>query len=225
MKLKICGMKFPENIEALSKLQADYLGFIFYKKSARYFDGIIPTLANSIKKVGVFVDSSPTEIITILNNYNLDVIQLHGNESREFVSELKGMATLYAAKDFEVWKVFSVGQDFDFSEIKSFEKIVDKFLFDTKGKEPGGNGFTFNWNALKEYPSTKPFILSGGIGLDEVENLTEFSKLEIAQFCHAIDVNSKFEIEPGLKDIALLKEFKKKINTDLTSFNPKVSGL
>lgn len=225
MKLKICGMKFPENIEAVAKLQPDYLGFIFYEKSARFFDGIIPDLPQSIKKVGVFVDASPEEIITIANNYNLDVVQLHGDQSKEYVLKLNGLATLYAAKDFEIWNVFSVGENFDFNQLEPFENKVDKYLFDTKGKLKGGNGYTFNWELLKEYSSTKPFVLSGGIGLSEVENIREFLKMEVSQYCHTIDVNSQFEIEPGLKNLNLLEVFKKNINPDLTGFNPEISEL
>ncbi|TYB75737.1 phosphoribosylanthranilate isomerase [Bizionia myxarmorum] len=211
MKLKICGMKFLENIEAIAKLKPDYLGFIFYKKSARFFDGIIPKLPSNIKKVGVFVDSSPSEIIMIANNYNLDVVQLHGNESEKFILELHKSATLNAEKHFEIWKVFSVDDTFNFHQLKPFENRVSKFLFDTKGKQPGGNGFTFDWNALNEYPSTKPFILSGGIGLDELKNIEKFSKLDVSKYCYAIDVNSKFEIEPGLKSSVKLEEFKNKL--------------
>ncbi len=205
-------MKFSDNIGAVAKLQPDYLGFIFYDKSTRYFDGLIPNLPESIKKVGVFVNSSPEDIITITNNYNLDVVQLHGNQTKEFVLMLNGLATLYAAKDFEIWKIFSVGKNFDFKELQPFENKVAKFLFDTKGKLKGGNGYTFNWEILKNYPSTKPFILSGGIGLNEVENIKEFLKQDVSKKCYALDVNSQFEMEPGLKDIEQLREFKNKIS-------------
>ncbi|UPS91867.1 phosphoribosylanthranilate isomerase [Bizionia sp. M204] len=212
MKLKVCGMKFSDNMEAVAKLGPDYLGFIFYKKSARFFDGVIPTLPNTIKKVGVFVDASPKEIITIANNYNLDVVQLHGNQTKEFVLMLNGLATLYAAKDFEVWKVFSVGQYFNFKDLQPFENKVSKYLFDTKGELQGGNGFIFNWDLLKEYPSAKPFILSGGIGLDEVEHIKEFLKQDVSKKCYALDVNSQFETEPGLKNVETIKEFKNRLH-------------
>lgn len=211
MKLKVCGMKYLDNIEAVVKLQPDYLGFIFYKKSERFFNGVIPTLPDSIKKVGVFVDASAEEIITIANNYNLDAVQLHGNQTKEFVLILNELATLYAAKHFEVWKVFSVGKQFDFKDLQPFENIVSKYLFDTKGDLKGGNGFTFNWELLKNYPSTKPFILSGGIGIDEVEHIKEFFKQGISEKCYALDVNSKFEIAPGLKDIEAIEKFKNKL--------------
>jgi phosphoribosylanthranilate isomerase len=108
----------------------------------------------------------------------------------------------------KVIKVFSIKDTFDFSVLKPYEDVCDFFLFDTKGKLPGGNGYTFNWDILKKYPSTKPYFLSGGIGLDQIENLKEFQKNDASKYCYAIDVNSKFEIKPGLKNIELLKEFK-----------------
>ena len=193
--LKICGMKFPENILEVSQLLPDYLGFIFYKKSKRYFDGQIPELPKSIKKVGVFVDESLEEIQIKIEKYNLDLVQLHGQESPEFCEKL------YQKNQIEIIKVFSVDDDFDFEILKKYEQVCDYFLFDTKGKLHGGNGFTFDWKILKKYTSTKPFFLSGGIGLEEIEQL---KLLNLPLF--AIDVNSKVEIEPGFKDIDLLKK-------------------
>ncbi|MBP93607.1 MAG: N-(5'-phosphoribosyl)anthranilate isomerase [Flavobacteriaceae bacterium] len=212
MKLKVCGMKFPDNIEAVAKLQPDYLGFIFYKKSTRFFDAIIPSLPDAIKKVGVFVDASAEDIITLANNYNLDVIQLHGNQTKEFVLALNRLVSLYANKEIEIWKVFSVGKHFNFKDLHPFEDEVHKYLFDTKGQLKGGNGYTFNWEILKEYPSKKPFILSGGIGLDEVENIKDFFKLDVSKNCFALDVNSQFEIKSGLKNIEALEKFKNKLH-------------
>ncbi len=106
-------------------------------------------------------------------------------------------------------KVFSINDDYDFSELAPFENLCDFFLFDTKGKLPGGNGFAFDWKVLKNYPSSKPYFLSGGIGLGEIEKLKQFFKSPESKYCHAIDVNSKFEIEPGLKDVEKLITFKK----------------
>ena len=196
MKLKICGMKYSENILEVSQLLPDYIGFIFWKKSSRYFDSEIPKINKSIKKVGVFVDATLEEIISKIKKYNLNAIQLHGNESAEFCKKLK-------QKNIEIIKVFSVNDDFNFSILEPFEKGCDYFLFDTKGKLPGGNGITFNWQILQHYKSTKRFFLSGGIGLEEIENIKNLN-LPI----YAIDVNSKFEIEAGLKNIELLKSFK-----------------
>lgn len=193
MKLKICGMKYPDNIQEVVKLQPDYLGFIFYEKSSRFFDGTIPEIPKSIQKVGVFVNAHLDEVLDKVTQYDLQIVQLHGNESREFCDLLKHI-------NVTVIKVFSVDDDFDFEEIRPFESVCDYFLFDTKGPLQGGNGIPFNWQILKYYPSQKPFFLSGGIGLTEIK---EIKKLNLP-IC-AIDVNSKFEIEPGLKNIELLK--------------------
>jgi phosphoribosylanthranilate isomerase len=201
MKLKICGMKYPENILEVSQLLPDYLGFIFWEKSSRYFDGEIPEINKSIKKVGVFVDATSEEIISKIKKYDLNVIQLHGNENPEFCRNLK-------MENIEIIKVFSVNDDFNFSILKPFENACDYFLFDTKGKLPGGNGITFNWQILQHYKSTKPFFLSGGIGLDDIKNI---KKLNLP--IYAIDVNSKFEVEAGLKNIELLKSFKNNLQT------------
>ncbi len=203
--LKICGMK--HNIAEVAKLQPDYLGFIFYEKSPRFFDGEIPSLPLGIKKVGVFVDSSLEEILKKIKQFKLDVIQLHGDESANFCVQLKTkcQAELVEASSIEIWKVFLIKDEFDFEILKPYENGVDKFLFDTKGKEKGGNGFTFNWEILKKYTSKKTFILSGGIGLEEMDSLKELLKTNLP--IHAIDVNSKFESEPGMKDVSKLEKF------------------
>jgi len=192
------------NITEVAKLQPDYLGFIFYEKSPRYFDGEIPELPKRIKKVGVFVDEKISKVIDLVKKYSLDVIQLHGNENKEYILDLQGYLTLYYP-DVLVWKVFSVDDKFDFNQLSVFENKVDAFLFDSKGKEKGGNGFTFNWEVLKKYKSKKPFILSGGIGLEEVDLLKKILKTDLPM--HVIDVNSRFETEPGMKDVSALKVF------------------
>lgn len=203
MKLKICGMKYHENILEVSQLLPDYLGFIFYVKSSRYFDGEIPEIPKSIKKVGVFVNANLDEINSKIKKYDLDLIQLHGNETPEFCKNLK-------QDKIEIIKVFSVDDDFDFSELEPFEEVCDYFLFDTKGKLHGGNGITFNWQILENYKSQKPLFLSGGIGIEEIENI---KKLKLPIF--AIDVNSKFEIEPGLKYTELCKDAINRVSTTI----------
>ena len=200
MKLKVCGMKYKDNIQAVANLQPDYLGFICYDKSARHFDDAIPVIPSSIKKVGVFVDEKVEVITNQIEKHQLDVLQLHGHESPEVCKLLK-------ATNKELIKVFSIKNEFDFSVLKQYEDVVDYFLFDTKGKLPGGNGYTFNWDVLKNYPSTKPYFLSGGIGIEEIEKIKQFKKSPASKYCYAIDVNSRFEIEPGLKDINVLKHF------------------
>jgi phosphoribosylanthranilate isomerase len=200
MKLKICGMKYPKNILEVGALLPDYMGFIFWEKSARYFEGTIPELPKSIKKVGVFVNASLDEILEKIKTYDLQAVQLHGQESVEFCENLKKNTP----KLIDIIKVFSILDTFDFAELKPFENVCDFFLFDTKGKLPGGNGTTFDWKVLENYPSTKPFFLSGGIGIEELNSINEILKTNLPVY--AIDVNSKFEIEPGLKNIKLCRD-------------------
>ena len=200
-------MKYPENITEVGSLLPDYMGFIFWEKSARYFDGIIPDLPKSIKKVGVFVNQSQEEILSKISKYDLQTIQLHGHESVEFCQELKNKID----PKIELIKVFSADENFDFEVVKPYESVCDYFLFDTKGKLPGGNGTTFDWRILNQYNSTKPFFLSGGIGLEEIETIKEISKTNLP--IYAIDVNSKFEIEAGLKDKNILYSFKQNLAT------------
>jgi phosphoribosylanthranilate isomerase len=222
MKLKVCGMKYQDNITEVAELQPNYLGFIFYEKSPRYFQEHIPQLSKNIKKVGVFVDASLDYILEKVNNYTLQAVQLHGNESPEFCEKLRTRHSEFISEShhenlkqvqndekLKVIKVFSIKDQFDFSILTPYEEVCDYFLFDTKGKLPGGNGYTFDWGVLKDYPSTKPFFLSGGIGLEQIENLNTFKKSDASKYCYAIDVNSKFEIEAGLKNLTELEKFKK----------------
>jgi phosphoribosylanthranilate isomerase len=203
MKLKVCGMKY--NTFEVAALQPNYLGFIFHEDSPRNFEETIPQLPKSIKKVGVFVDKTVEFIVGQIEKHQLDAVQLHGHESPEICKLLK-------SANVEVIKVFSIKNEFDFSVLAPYENVCDYFLFDTKGKLPGGNGYTFDWSVLNNYPSTKPFFLSGGIGLDELKKIKKFKDNLASKYRYVLDVNSKFEIEPGLKDIKKLKEFKNQIN-------------
>ena len=203
VKLKICGMKEIENITEISALQPDYLGFIFWEKSKRNMTlDAIPELPETTKKVGVFVDASIQEIATKINQYQLDIIQLHGNESVIFCKNVKKFSV-------EVIKVFSIDSNFNFSVVKEYVFAVDYFLFDTKGKLPGGNGITFDWNVLENYHFNVPYFLSGGIGTTEIDGLKEFLKSPAANKCYGIDVNSRFEKKPGIKNKIKLQKFKK----------------
>ncbi len=199
MKLKICGMKYEDNIKDVAELQPDYMGFIFYDKSKRNFVGQLPILPRNIKKVGVFVDALLGEVLDKIEEYDLQAVQLHGEESPEYCHELQKV---------EVIKVFSVGRTFDFRILKPYEDVCDYFLFDTAGKERGGNGIVFDWNVLRNYSSDKPFFLSGGIGLDEIENIKKFKKSDLSRHCFCLDLNSKFEEVPGLKNVEKIKYFK-----------------
>jgi phosphoribosylanthranilate isomerase len=226
MKLKVCGMKYIENIQQVASLQPDYLGFIFYEKSKRNFEGIIPTLPKSIKKTGVFVNEMLAIVISMIEEYRLEAIQLHGDESVEYILELKAQLTerkalfieenkkqtkkknkqFVAEEDIEIIKVFGIKDSFDFDVLIPYVAVVDYFLFDTKGAERGGNGTTFDWTVLERYPFEKPFFLSGGIGMEE---LLEVQKIKSSDLpVYAVDVNSKFESAPGVKKVEILKEFK-----------------
>ena len=210
------------NTAEIAGLQPDYLGFIFYEQSPRYFEGKIPKLPLNVKKVGVFVDEEIEEVVSKVKTHKLEVIQLHGNESAHYCKKLK---TYFNFNDetqsddkilskrtaTEIIKVFSIKNEFNFEILKPYENTVDYYLFDTKGQQPGGNGYIFNWQVLNNYPSTKPYFLSGGIGLEEITQLLNFLKTEKAKYCYAIDINSKFEIKPGLKNLNQIKEFKNRV--------------
>jgi len=231
MKLKVCGMKFVENIEQVAALQPDYLGFIFYEKSKRNFEGIIPELPKSIQKTGVFVNEYSEIVISLVEEYQLDAIQLHGDESSEYVKELQNQLAERRALFIEenkhqkkkknkhfisnegvkIIKVFGIKDEFNFDALKSYLEFVDFFLFDTKGKERGGNGIQFDWAVLEKYPFEKPFFLSGGIGLKDIPEVQKMINSDLP--IYALDVNSKFEIEPGVKKIEELKEFKNNVIT------------
>ena len=197
-------MKFTENIEQVSGLYPDYMGFIFYEKSKRNFEGVIPKLPKSIKKTGVFVNEYPEIVISLVEEYQLEAIQLHGDETVTYIKQLKTYLP-----SIEIIKVFGIKDEFNFDVLTPFLPLVDYFLFDTKGKERGGNGVQFDWSVLEAYPYEKPFFLSGGIGLKDVLDIQKIidSNLPI----YALDINSKFEIEPGLKNINEVKTFKNKL--------------
>ena len=206
-------MKYVDNIRQVAELKPDYLGFIFYEKSKRNFEGIIPEIPKGIKKTGVFVNEYLEILVSLAEEYKLEALQLHGDESVAYIKELKSHLERSREEKrlpkVEIIKVFGIKDTFDFSILEEYESVVDYFLFDTKGKERGGNGVVFDWMVLKDYPSTKPFFLSGGIGLEEVTAVKEISKTNLP--IYAIDVNSKFETKPGLKSIKELKKFKNEI--------------
>jgi phosphoribosylanthranilate isomerase len=201
MKLKVCGMKFQSNISKVSKLKPDFMGFIFWSKSKRFFNEKSILISNKINKVGVFVNQDYDFIEEKINNFKLDFVQLHGEEDYQFCKKIKNRC--------KVIKVFNIGTNFDFKILNSFESVCDYFLFDTKGDSYGGNGIKFNWKLLKKYPSRIPFFLSGGIDLTDFTEILKIKELEIPLI--GIDINSKFELKPGLKDIKKVKELIKKM--------------
>ena len=205
MKIKVCGMKYEENIQQVAALRPDYLGFIFYAPSPRNFEGRVPELDPVVRKAGVFVDASLESVLDKAAAFGLDAIQLHGGESPEYCLALREAAGAEPA--FELIKVFSVGSDFDFGLLQPYEAAVDLFLFDTLGRQRGGTGIAVDWKLLQGYRSEKPFILSGGIGPGSVNDLKEFLSTDAASGCHALDLNSGFEDRPGWKNAEKLKDF------------------
>lgn len=193
-------MKFPENILETATLKPDYFGFIFYDKSPRNFEDIIPQLDKSIQKVGVFVNATFEEIMLKVKQYQLDLVQLHGEESPEFCQLLQ-------LNKLKVIKSFNLDNQFNFNNLKFYFNCCDYFLFDTKGKNYGGNGTSFDWRILERHNLNKPYFLSGGIGPKSVTELKEFLQKDYAKNCTTIDLNSQFEIEPGHKNPDTLKTF------------------
>ena len=204
MKLKVCGMKYKANIKAIAALKPDYMGFIFYENSSRYVTEKIPQIPEGTKKVGVFVNAHLEVVQKAVLEHGLKAVQLHGKETPEYCHDLKTDAV-------EIIKVFSIKDRFDFSELTPYEPHVDYFLFDTKGPNPGGNGSCFDWDVLKNYNCKTPYFLSGGIGIKDIEKLKDFKESKIAKKCHAVDVNSKFELQPAYKDPIKLKSFIEKL--------------
>jgi len=199
VNLKVCGMRAPDNIAALSDLAPDYMGFIFWENSKRFVNNPTPDLPASIKKTGVFVDASPAYITDMVKHHQLQAVQLHGEESPNFCQKLNALG-------LEIIKAFAVDASFDFSVLEAYETVCNYFLFDTKGPLPGGNGNRFDWSVLRNYPSAKPFFLSGGIGPGDQNAIASIINLNLPLY--AIDINSQFEIEPGLKNIEIIKQFK-----------------
>ena len=200
MKWKVCGMRETKNVDGVAALQPNYMGFILWEGSKRYSP--TPTeVPAGIIKVGVFVDATTEQIEKAIETHKLGAVQLHGNESPNACRALQGKA--------EIIKAFNVGATFNFDTLVDYLPYCDFFLFDTKGPMPGGNGSCFDWNILKDYPFDLPFFLSGGIGLANIDKINELRKIDLPVY--AIDVNSKFEIEPGVKNVEQLEYFKEKL--------------
>ena len=200
MRVKVCGLKEPENIKEVVQLPVDYIGLIFYKKSPRYVEADPEDLAFmqnfDVKKVGVFVNETEDFILDKIEQYKLDYIQLHGNESAHFCKKIQQL-------NRKVIKAFNIHNNFNFDELSDYEPFCHYFLFDAYGEKAGGNGITFNWDLLQKYKGETPFLLSGGIGLETLEAINQFEHKRFA----GVDINSKFEITPGVKNIEKIKQF------------------
>lgn len=191
-------MREAENIREAEALGIDWMGFIFWPQSSRYVAERPTYLPTRCKRVGVFVDEQIEKVRHIAEDYALDIIQLHGNESPEYARTLGGRTLI---------KAFNIATADDLAQTRPYEGIVDLFLFDTKGRTVGGNGEKFDWTVLNAYQGATPFLLSGGIGPDDAERIRAFRHPR----CIGIDLNSRFEVSPAFKDVDLLREFVKNI--------------
>lgn len=194
-------MKYAANIALLSPLKPDFMGFIFYKKSPRYVHGLLPPAVVSdipkpIKKTGVFVNATQEEILAMADLYQLDAIQLHGQESPTLCQDLKDLGYI-------VLKAFHLKNENDMAATSPYEGACDFFLFDTPSSAHGGTGQKFSWQLLEAYQGTCPYFLSGGIGPDDAKTLKNLSTIQPM----GIDINSRFEREPGLKNIGAIQTF------------------
>jgi phosphoribosylanthranilate isomerase len=223
-------MRDADNIRAVSSLCIDMMGFIFYQKSPRFVAqissnaGVIPDFTVSslikdkgqspegydpknIKRVGVFVDEMPQSIITRVYNFDLDYVQLHGNETPILIDNLRATIDPDIRKGVKFIKTISISSADDIKKCEEYEGHADMFLFDTKCDTKGGSGEKFDWSILQAYKGNTPFILSGGIAPNDVERIKNFSHPQFV----GIDLNSNFEIEPAVKDVEKLKDFITKI--------------
>lgn len=196
--IKVCGLTDNGSSRQVTALgNVDYLGFIFYEGSKRFTD---TTFDSDKKKVGVFVNSSAEYITQQIEKHSLDIVQLHGSETTELIAQLPA--------NIKIIKAFGIAKEADIEATKPYENLVDYFLFDTKSDSHGGTGTAFNWKLLEAYTGSTPFLLSGGIGMDSVDNLKQFSHPQLVGY----DLNSRFETAPKVKDATLIAQFLKEMN-------------
>jgi phosphoribosylanthranilate isomerase len=197
--IKVCGMREADNIRQVEALGIDMMGFIFWPKSSRYVKDRPAYLPTQCKRVGVFVDASIGDMMTIAETYQLDFIQLHGHETPSLITQLRP----HLDKKVKIIKALNIATEADLNAAQCYEDTVDYLLFDTKGKSVGGNGEKFDWTVLTNYGGKTPFLLSGGIGPDDAERVGSFYHPK----CIGIDLNSRFEQSPALKDVDGLAHF------------------
>lgn len=197
-------MTDADNIRKIAALHPDYLGFIFYKPSPRNCIGIEPriisTLPDGIEPVMVSVDMTEGEVLSVANSYGFRAVQLHGKESPEMCQNLRNSG-------LKVIKALGMQTEESLNKLKSYEGAVDLFLLDTYTPTKGGSGEKFDWSILEEYDLNTPFMLSGGIGAEDGDAILNLHHLKF----EGIDLNSRFETSPGLKNTQLLKQFLSKI--------------
>jgi len=204
MRVKVCGITQPRQAIEICEAGADFGGFIFYPPSARYVYKSMSAAQikklRSINKVGVFVNADVDTVLRTVDECGLYLVQLHGDESPRYCEKISHYIT--------VVKAFRVQPDDNIAwKIKDYDDVADMYLFDTEGTNFGGTGKKFDWQLLKEVKINKPFFLSGGIAPDDVENVKTFMQLPAAKDLFALDINSRFEISPGKKDIGKVSAF------------------
>ncbi len=208
LRIKICGLKDASQILQIADMQPDFIGFIFYRNSPRYIlDGLnlneqvnmqfqLSAISHPVQKVGVFVDEDIKSLIRLASEWELDYIQLHGDETPEYCEELRML-------DFKLIKAFGIDEHTDWSVMEAYDEYCDYFLFDTKTALHGGSGMAFNWDLLSRYRLSKPLFLSGGIGVDDIPRIKQLAQTTAVE---VVDLNSKLEISPGIKDINLCRQ-------------------
>lgn len=199
MIIKVCGMRDADNIKEVEALGVDWMGFIFYPHSQRYVGDAAPAyLPSKCKRVGVMVNSSLEEIVLRQSQFGLDFIQLHGDETPQFCASVKERVP-----KAKLIKVFRIKNKSDLNAINAYEDVADYFLFETKTNVYGGSGQQFDWSLLRGYQGVTPFLLTGGIGPDDAVKVHRFSHPRFV----GVDINSRFELAPALKDVALIRKF------------------
>ena len=212
LNIKVCGLTRPENIQRIAEIEVDYLGLIFYERSSRYAKSdelrawlaTNRTLLGRASKVGVFVNAGVDTILNTVHDYELDFVQLHGEESPGYCRELNLLWSVNTLRGAKIAKAFSITPDFDFAATEAYSSSCELFVFDTGGQaQVGGTGRQWDWRILDRYHGSTPFLLSGGIGPDDAAAVTNIEHPALA----GVDINSRFETEPGVKDVGLLKTF------------------
>lgn len=204
MHIKVCGITSVDQLQALQEIGVDYAGFIFYERSPRYLGKhkltakVMADAGLEIKRIGVFVNEVEEKIIEAVDEWGLTMVQLHGEESPAFCEKISNHVK--TIKAFRVNEMESLSY-----KVSAYQDAVEYFLFDAMGEQYGGTGKQFNWEIIKEAHIQKPFFLSGGIGPDDASSVLNLR--DDNPFCHAVDVNSRFEIEPGLKNMLLVRQF------------------
>ena len=205
MIIKVCGMQNADNIKDVDNIaEVNWMGFIFHPGSSRYVDHVPSYLPRYSKRVGVFVNDDKINIVRMVREFELEYIQLHGDESPEYINELRD---IIPNDNIKFIKTVQISSNEDIASSYRYEGLVDYFLFETKTESYGGSGKQFDWNIISEYKGSTPFLITGGIGPDDAKRIKSFRHPLFA----GIDINSRFEISPALKDVEMIRRFIKQV--------------